>query len=85
MNANTAFIDGSQIYGSNANRAGSLRQFSAGRMKSNTQLTGFLPATQQVDSTQVQMVGQFIAGDDRINENPALTALHNGKKDSFKT
>ena len=80
MNANTAFIDASQIYGSNANRARNLRQLSMGRMKSNSQLTGFLPATQQVDSSQVRSVGQFIAGDDRINENPALTAIHNGKE-----
>jgi len=54
-----------------------LRTFVGGRLKSNTQLTGFLPATSQVDSTQINAVGQFIAGDDRINENPALTVLHN--------
>jgi len=70
------FIDGSQIYGSSTTRSQQIRQLSAGRMKTSNSLTGFLPETSSV-APSMTSIGTFIAGDDRIGENPTLTVLHN--------
>lgn len=76
MNMNTAYIDASQVYGSDAARTRQIRQLSGGILKTNAQLNGFLPTTAAVNPS-LTSIGTFIAGDDRINENPALASLHN--------
>jgi hypothetical protein len=61
----TAWVDGSQVYGSDAETAASLREFTGGRMLIGDD--GLLPT----DET-----GSFIAGDIRANENVELTSMH---------
>jgi peroxidase len=64
MNAITAFIDASQVYGSDAATANSLRTFVGGQLA--TSAGNLLPQDAQ---------GFFIAGDIRANENPDLLAM----------
>lgn len=79
VNTITAFVDGSQIYGVDAERAAALREFIGGRMKVsegnllpfNTE--GFENAN---DAHRVQDSQLFLAGDVRANENPELASLH---------
>ncbi len=66
FNSITAFIDGSQIYGSDAQTAASLRTFSGGRLR--TSEGNLLP----LDASG----SMFLAGDVRANENVDLTAMH---------
>ncbi|HRX82679.1 MAG TPA: peroxidase family protein, partial [Pirellulaceae bacterium] len=61
----TAWVDGSQIYGSDAETAASLREFAGGRMLIGDD--GLLPTDEN---------GSFIAGDIRANENVELTSMH---------
>jgi peroxidase len=65
VNAITAWLDGSMVYGSDAATAASLRTFSGGQLK--TSAGNLLPMDAQ---------GNFLAGDIRVNENPELTSLH---------
>lgn len=64
INVITAFIDASNVYGSNAGLARSLRMFEGGRLKSSE--GNLLPLEN----------GFFVAGDVRANENVVLTSLH---------
>jgi len=64
-NSITAFLDGSNVYGSDAETAASLRDFSGGRLKESS---GNLPP--------VDGAGLYLAGDERANENPGLTSMH---------
>src|SRR5207249_1338218 len=84
VNSVTSFLDGSQIYGSEATRADLLRTHGGGRLKagagnllpvdnSTNFPTGAVPMandTHIVPDTQL-----FVAGDVRANENIELTAL----------
>jgi hypothetical protein len=65
INVLTAFIDASNVYGSDTARAMQLRTLSGGKM--NTSEGNLLP----LDGS-----GFFIAGDTRVNEQIALTAMH---------
>jgi peroxidase len=79
----TAYIDGSTVYGSDVNRASWLRTHSGGRLKVTSMARGdllpyndgtmFNVGTPEVpdDSTTL-----FVAGDVRVNEQPALAAMH---------
>ncbi|MBT5050703.1 MAG: peroxiredoxin [Rhodospirillaceae bacterium] len=70
-NSITAFIDASNVYGSDAATANSLRAFSNGLMKVTASANGdLLPL---VNTPQGPM---FLAGDVRANEQSALTAMH---------
>ena len=64
-NVITAYIDGSNIYGSNIETTNQLRSFSGGRLIESAE--GLLP---QDDS------GQFISGDVRVNEHAGLSSMH---------
>ncbi len=63
-NAITALIDASNVYGSDPETTAKLRSFEGGKLKLSDD--GSLPSEN----------GFFIAGDERVNENPALTSLH---------
>jgi hypothetical protein len=79
INSITAFVDGSQVYGVDAERAAALREFIGGRMKVsdgdlmplNTE--GFPNAN---DAHRLPDDQLFLAGDVRANENPELMSLH---------
>ena len=61
----TAYIDGSNIYGASKATSDALRSFEGGKLK-----------TSEGDLLPRNAKGAFIAGDDRLNENPALTSMH---------
>lgn len=65
VNGITAFIDGSMVYGSDAETAESLRELAGGRL-----------ATSENDLLPIDETGFFAAGDVRANEQNGLTAMH---------
>lgn len=65
INSVTALIDASNVYGSTEEQTGTLRSFEGGRLK--TDANGYLPTNDR---------GFFVAGDERVNENIALTSMH---------
>lgn len=84
----TAYVDGSNIYGSDEDRAQWLRSFRDGKLK--TSQGGLLPyntisgefndkidgEAPEMDDATHSMKKFFIAGDIRANENPVLIAIH---------
>lgn len=66
LNANTSYLDASQVYGSDDATAASLRTFAGGKLL--TSADGLLPPQ--------DAEGKFIAGDIRANENTSLSATH---------
>ena len=78
INDITSFIDGSQVYGSNATRAAALRTFTGGHLK--TSAGNLLPfntvGLPNANDAHVVADNQlFLAGDVRANENIELTAI----------
>ena len=78
VNSLTAFVDGSQIYGSDATRAAAVREFAGGRLKSSA--GNLLPFnTAGLPNATIGLTPDaelYLAGDVRANENPQLLALH---------
>lgn len=83
INEITSYIDGSNIYGSDATRAAWLRTFSNGQLKVTHTSVGDLPPYN--DGTQPNAGSPekpdlsttlFVSGDIRINEQPTLTCMH---------
>ena len=88
LNEITAWIDASNVYGSDVFRASWLRTYSGGKLK--TAEGGFLPyntidgqVTSDVDPDAPEMAMEnpfvnrwFVAGDVRANENILLTSMH---------
>jgi len=88
VNEVSAFIDASQVYGSEPERAAWLRTYSNGKLK--TSAGGLLPwntmdhefngvvsaEAPSMDDDSGQAYRLMVAGDVRANENPLLIALH---------
>ena len=78
LNENTAFLDGSQIYGSDEETSRRLRAHSGGLLKTNARFTGGnLPTRSQCAfSSPPEMASDLIAGDIRVTEQPTLASIH---------
>ena len=76
INANTAFVDGSQVYGSDEETAAKLRGFKDGLLKTNDDpnLVNHLPTRRQCGFTE--KTRYLFTGDSRSSVQPALTATH---------
>lgn len=65
VNAISGLMDGSMVYGSTAEETNGLRSFEGGRLR--TSAGDLLPTDGD---------GRFVAGDERVNEQPGLSSLH---------
>ena len=77
-NVITAWIDGSNVYGSDEERNHFLRSFQGGKLKvSEGDLLPFNDGTVENDNpTRQNPTDLFVAGDVRANENAVLTSIH---------
>ena len=81
LNKLTAFIDGSTVYGSSKEHESQLRTFDGGQLVINI-ITKQPPTMEQLNLRPNQKLVRpetqkhFVAGDERVNEHPFLTAMH---------
>jgi len=81
LNELTAFVDGSTVYGSHEEHASVLRTYQDGLLAINT-LTNQPPTKEQLNLRpnrrllRPETQEDFVAGDNRVNEHPFLTAMH---------
>lgn len=76
LNKNTAFLDLSHVYGNSQEQANQLRSFRGGQLRYSTS-RGSNEVLLPLATSQEQCMGVcFQAGDSRVNQHPALTALH---------
>lgn len=87
-NLQTAYIDGSQIYGASCEKSSELRSFRKGKLRVNKGLYGLymrninLPDDPNPDKSECDTsypnndMKCFLAGDIRVNQHPGLTAFH---------
>ena len=77
VNEITAFIDGSQVYGSDVARANELRLLN-GKGMLKTSRGGYLPYNDNAFANEpaANDASFFLAGDTRVNEQLGLTAMH---------
>ena len=79
VNDLTSFIDGSQVYGSNAIVGASVREFKDGLLRTGPPFPGNQPSL-PVDTENIaacpNQVGCFLAGDVRANEQISLSIMH---------
>jgi len=71
INDITSFIDGSMVYGNSAALANELRGGGPGELRVSPSVNGDL-----LPPASGGPFPEFLAGDERVNENPGLTALH---------
>ena len=77
INQITTYIDGSMVYGSDAERVAELREYEGGRLRTTEgDLLIFNDAGLPNQDGGLSEEQQFLAGDIRANENIALTAMH---------
>ena len=78
VNTITAFIDASNVYGSDDETAQVLRSNIGGRLMENEKAGGQLPTKDQLrrPSDHLDDRQDFVAGDLRVNEQPFLTSIH---------
>jgi peroxidase len=79
MNILTAYVDASNVYGSDSEREFQLREFSRGRLRVNRLNPNLLPTVAEVEEIigeKIKFMGEFLAGDERVNEMPALATMH---------
>ncbi|MDH3717297.1 MAG: LEPR-XLL domain-containing protein, partial [Planctomycetota bacterium] len=75
LNQITAYVDASNVYGSDQDRADFLREFVGGKLKTSD--GNLLPYNDGSQPNQgSQGTNLFVAGDVRANEQVALTAMH---------
>jgi hypothetical protein len=78
INQLTAFIDASNVYGSDPERAAGLRTFEGGRLRQSD--NGLLPLNSLENPLpndgEIPGSPMFVAGDSRANEQVALTSMH---------
>lgn len=81
-NLHSSFVDASHIYGAERPRLAALRAYKGGQLLStNSELDGLdmLPTNERSDGSKVdeRAAGdEFLAGDERVNEQPILVSLH---------
>lgn len=77
LNQNTAFIDGSQIYGQSDDEMNILRASNGSLKTDSTSRLLLIDNKPPRRCGNIQAgVGCFKAGDNRVNENPVLTSIH---------